>query len=130
MALSQARSKRKKTGGRYRASGKKRARELGSGMLEVRPGERKIRKVKTFGNKIKLRAIKLKEANVLNLKTGKFEKSEIVQVKENKANPHFVRRNTMTKGALIETKAGVARITSRPGQEGVINAVLLPKDEQ
>jgi len=29
----------------------------------------------------------------------------------------------LTKGALIETEIGLARVTSRPGQDGVVNAV-------
>ncbi|HJJ40868.1 MAG TPA: 30S ribosomal protein S8e, partial [Methanocorpusculum sp.] len=33
--------------------------------------------------------------------------------------------NLMTKGAVISTDLGKARIVSRPGQDGVINAVLI-----
>ncbi len=54
-------------------------------------------------------------------------KTEIITVKENSANIHYVRRNIMNKGAIIDTKLGKAKITSRPGQNGVIQAVLLPK---
>jgi small subunit ribosomal protein S8e len=36
-----------------------------------------------------------------------------------------VRQNIVTRGAVIETEAGRARVTSRPGQHGVINAVLI-----
>jgi small subunit ribosomal protein S8e len=36
-----------------------------------------------------------------------------------------VRRNIVTKGAIIETDAGQARVVSRPGQDGQVNAVLL-----
>jgi small subunit ribosomal protein S8e len=35
------------------------------------------------------------------------------------------RRAIITKGAIIETSKGNARVTSRPGQCGIINAVLL-----
>ncbi|HNJ81368.1 MAG TPA: 30S ribosomal protein S8e, partial [Methanoregulaceae archaeon] len=31
----------------------------------------------------------------------------------------------LTKGAVIRTEMGRARIISRPGQDGVINAILL-----
>ena len=44
---------------------------------------------------------------------------------ENKANPNYVRRNIITKGAIVETSAGKAKVTSRPGQDGVINGVLI-----
>jgi small subunit ribosomal protein S8e len=48
-------------------------------------------------------------------------------VVENPANPHYVRRNILTKGAIVETEFGKARIISRPGQHGVINGVLVKK---
>ena len=51
----------------------------------------------------------------------------IDNVQENQANPHFVRRNTMTKGALIKTEIGTAKMINRPGQEGFINALLVKK---
>jgi ribosomal protein S8E len=51
--------------------------------------------------------------------------SAIETVVENTASGHYVRRNIITKGAVIKTAAGNARVTSRPGQDGVINAVLI-----
>ncbi|PIN87382.1 30S ribosomal protein S8e, partial [Candidatus Woesearchaeota archaeon CG10_big_fil_rev_8_21_14_0_10_32_24] len=56
---------------------------------------------------------------------GKTQKTVIVTVVENPSNPHLVRRNILTKGAVVETKMGKARITSRPGQEGTLNGVLI-----
>ncbi len=50
---------------------------------------------------------------------------KIETVVENVANPNFVRRNLLTKGAIVRTEIGNAKITSRPGQDGVINAVLI-----
>ena len=50
---------------------------------------------------------------------------DILDVVENKANPNFVRRNIITKGAIVETSKGNAKVTSRPGQSGVISGVLL-----
>lgn len=129
MALTQGRPKRKKTGGKYIPYRGKRLFELGHEMLEIKMGEKKISKVRGVGGKIKLRALRLKEANVFNPDTKKFSKSEIITVKENPANPHFVRRNIITKGAVIETKLGLVRVVNRPGQEGAINAVLLSKKE-
>jgi small subunit ribosomal protein S8e len=37
-----------------------------------------------------------------------------------------MRRNIITKGAVIKTELGDAKVTNRPGQDGLINAVLLP----
>ena len=52
-------------------------------------------------------------------------KAKIEIVTANPANRHYVRRNIMTKGTIIKTDKGDARVTSRPGQDGVINAVLI-----
>ena len=46
-------------------------------------------------------------------------------VLENPANRHYVRRNIITKGTIVDTEKGKAIITSKPGQEGCINAKLL-----
>ena len=64
-------------------------------------------------------------ANVYDPKSKKTIRSKIVTVKENPANPHYVQRNIMNRGTVVETEKGLAKITSRPGQDGVINAVLL-----
>ncbi|MBD3310777.1 30S ribosomal protein S8e, partial [Candidatus Woesearchaeota archaeon] len=80
-------------------------------------------KVKAGGNKQRL--LQADVANVLDPKTQKCQKSKIKTIMESPANRHFVRRNIMTKGTIIETEAGKARITSRPGQDGTVNAVLV-----
>jgi small subunit ribosomal protein S8e len=46
-------------------------------------------------------------------------------VKSNPANPFFARRNITTKGAVVETEIGDAVVTSRPGQDGLVNAKLI-----
>jgi small subunit ribosomal protein S8e len=56
---------------------------------------------------------------------GETKKVKIEKVEENGANPNYVRRNLLTKGAIIKTEIGRARIMSRPGQDGIINALLL-----
>jgi small subunit ribosomal protein S8e len=53
--------------------------------------------------------------------------AKIITVVQNQANPHFVRRNIMTKGAVVKTDIGLVRITSRPGQDGTLNGVLVKK---
>ena len=57
--------------------------------------------------------------------SGKTSMASITNVVENPSNPNFVRRNILTKSAIIETDKGLVRITSRPGQDGVINGVLI-----
>ena len=53
----------------------------------------------------------------------------IENVVSNAANLNYVRRNVITKGAIIDTSEGRARVTSRPGQTGQVNAVLVGEDE-
>ena len=55
---------------------------------------------------------------------------KIIDVIENPANPHFVRRGIITKGTTIETELGLARVTSRPSQHAVVSAVLLEKEKK
>jgi len=78
-----------------------------------------------MGNTSKTRALTVKNANVTD-KKGKIAKYEIVSVKTNDANRLFARSNVSTKGAVIRVKVDgaekLARITNRPGQEGVVNA--------
>lgn len=125
MALWHLRSKRKPTGGRYHRVRKKRKNDQGSLPTETKIGEMQVRKNKVTGGTIKLQLSSAKMVNLADPKTGKIKKVKVVSVKENEANPHFVRRNIVTKGAVIETEAGPARVSSRPGQDGIVNAILL-----
>ena len=68
--------------------------------------------------------IAVKKINVAD-KQGKTTSTDILNVIENPANPNLVRRNIITKGTVVETKLGKVKITSRPGQEGSVNGVLI-----
>jgi small subunit ribosomal protein S8e len=59
--------------------------------------------------------------------SGKATKSRIVRVKKSPANRDYERRGVITKGAVLETEAGEAVVTSRPTADGVVNAVLTSK---
>jgi small subunit ribosomal protein S8e len=72
-----------------------------------------------------VRALRTLYATVADRGTGTVTRAKIQTVEQNTANPNYVRRNLLTKGAIIRTDAGRARIVSRPGQDGVINAVLI-----
>ncbi|MCD6237159.1 MAG: 30S ribosomal protein S8e [Thermoplasmata archaeon] len=124
MAIWQGRSKRSITGRIIRAHRGKKKREIGREQLITTLGETRIKKIRTTGGNEKVRLLSVNVAYVTD-KTGKTSKTEILGVIENPANPHYVRRNIITKGAIIETKLGKARVTSRPGQQGQINAVLI-----
>ncbi len=127
MAIWQGRSVRKITGGRYKPFRKKRKFELGREPAETKVGKVRAKVIRVRGGNIKVRLFEAQYANVVDPKTGKSQKVEIKKVVENQANPHYVRRNIITKGAIILTELGEARVTSRPGQDGTVNAVLLDK---
>jgi len=116
-------STRKRTGGRLRPSHKKKKHELGREPTETTVGETKLRVLDARGNTEKVRALSTDVASVAA--DGETVQADIEDVVENDANPNYVRRNIITKGALIETSEGLARVTSRPGQTGNVNAVLV-----
>jgi small subunit ribosomal protein S8e len=119
------RANRKETGKKYVANRKKRKFNLSGIPAYTKIGEKSIRKVRIIGGSIKAKTLAEKVVNLFNPKTNRCEKASIKTVTANPANRHFIRRNILTKGSIIDTDKGKARITSRPGQEGAINAVLI-----
>ena len=69
----------------------------------------------------------LKTIDFVNLAApgSKVKKSKIVKVLENPTNNDYQRRGVITKGAILETQEGKCRVVSRPGQDGVVNAILI-----
>ena len=120
----QGESVRKVTGGRRRPAQMKRRAEIGLAPADTHIGEDRRRIIRTYGGNDKVRALRATFANVTGAK-GETRKVKIEKVDENTANPNYVRRNLLTKGAIIKTEIGRARIMSRPGQDGIINALLL-----
>ncbi len=117
------RSTRKRTGGRRRPVRGRRKHEIGSEPTETTVGELKLKTVATRGNEEKTRALQTNVATVAD--GGETMQATITDVVENPANPNYARRNIITKGAIVQTDAGQARVTSRPGQSGQVNAVLI-----
>ena len=114
---------RKRTGGRLKHFRNRRKSELGRLPTETQVGEPRFRTVDVRGNGTKTRALATNVATV-NV-GGEAREATIEAVVENDANPNYVRRNIVTKGAVIETSEGTARVTSRPGQTGQVSAVLI-----
>lgn len=125
MALWQGLSTRKHTGGRLKSHRKKRKHEMGREQTETKIGGRRAKAIRVRGGDSKIRLLVAENANVINPKTRETKKCKILGVVENPANPHFVRRNIITKGALIKTEIGNARVVSRPGQDGNVTALLI-----
>lgn len=121
--------KRKPSGGKKRAYRSKRKFEEGAFPVETILGDSKRKVDRGRGGNVKIKVLSEKYACVTDLKTGKTEKAEILRIVKNPANVDYDRRGVITKGAIIETSLGLARVTSRPGQNGVINAVLIGEEE-
>ncbi|MBR9682953.1 30S ribosomal protein S8e [Candidatus Woesearchaeota archaeon] len=124
MARTQLRSKRKASSGRYHPARSKRKSELARLPTLTHLAEKRTKQFRVQGGNIRQALLSVKEASITD-KKGKTQKTEILNVLENPANPNLVRRNILTKGTIIETKLGKAKVTSRPGQEGTLNAVLI-----
>ena len=121
----QGRSLKKPSGGRIWASRNKRKREMGREFIEPKIGQTKCIRMRTFGGGEKMNLLHTDIANVMDPKTGRAKKVKIITVVQNPADMHFVRRNIMTKGAIIDTELGKAKVTNRPGQVGTVDAVLI-----
>ncbi len=123
MSIRHDRSKTKKTGGKTRRYRKSRKYDLGSEFSSPSLGETKTEKKDSRGNTEKNVVREESHANIpVN---GEVKNVEIDTVVDNPANDNYVRRSLLTKGTIIQTSEGKARITSRPGQEGVVNAELV-----
>ena len=89
----------------------------------------KRKKIRTKGGGRKIRLFEAAYANIFIAEEKTFKKAKILRVVENAANREFKRRGIITRGAVIETEIGLAKVLSRPGQDGVINAVLIKSEE-
>ncbi|MEE3083299.1 MAG: 30S ribosomal protein S8e [Candidatus Thermoplasmatota archaeon] len=121
-------SRRKPTGGRLKRPNRyrgKRRTEIASEKQSTMIGDSNRKLYRKRSGSQTVRVLYDNQVNVADKKTGKVVKATLQSVSENAADPNFVRRNIMTKGAVVETDMGKVRITSRPGSHGVINGVLI-----
>ena len=116
---------RKPTGGIIHIARKKRKYELGS--LPVYTKIEKDKKVvkRTKGGKFKIKSYSLEFANVLDKKTNQTKKVKILDVIEHLDNPLLTRGKIITKGCVIKTEIGNAKVTSKPSRHGVVNALKI-----
>ena len=125
MALWQGKPNKKSTGGRLVPSKGKRKFEIGREKQFTRLGKQSLKQYRTCGGNVKVGMLAAEYANVVDKKTNTVKKVKITNVKTNPADPNYVQRNIINKGATIETEIGTAVVTSRPGQDGAVNAVLV-----
>jgi len=125
MARSQSRSKRKYTGKKYKQNKKKRKSELERPPIHTEIGPEKKKKQRVMGGNEKIKLFSSPFINVTDPTSNKTQKVKILGFESNEASKDLNRRHILTKGAIVETEKGKAKITSRPGQHGLLNGVLI-----
>ncbi len=126
MAIWQGKSNRKPTGGRRVPSANKRKFEIGREKQYTKIGAESLKQYRSTGGNVKVGMLAAEYANVVDKQNGTVTKMKIVNVSANSADPNYVQRNILNKGATIDLEGGQkAVVTSRPGQDGAVNAVLL-----
>jgi small subunit ribosomal protein S8e len=136
MAEWHLKSKRKKTGGKRKSAercDKKLAWKGGYAAHTIisKKDKDEAREKRTLGGNTKRKVVEAIHANVAMPAEKKNIKAQIITVEENSANREFARRNVITKGAIIKVKAEgkeiTAKVSSRPGQDGTVNAIAVEK---
>ncbi len=92
------------------------------------PNEPIIGEEVTVTRKVRGKNLKtsIKTIDFVNLAiNSEVKKVKIIRVLENATNNDYQRRGVISKGAVLETKEGKCRVVSRPGQHGVVNAILV-----
>jgi small subunit ribosomal protein S8e len=116
---------KKITGGRYHKPRKKKLHEKDGNPRVVKLGETKKKKLRMVGGKFKTVMLTANIVSVMDKKKKKSKKSKIVNVLETPNNKFLAKQNIISKGTIIETELGKAKVTNRPSQEGCVNAVLI-----
>ncbi|MFA5108110.1 MAG: 30S ribosomal protein S8e [Candidatus Micrarchaeia archaeon] len=113
------------TGGKRKSMEGKKLCYVGSPPTNAKVATKDTRVMKNARGNI--RKVKLKGALYMNVKgkDGKISKVKIKKVTDNPDNRHFTRQNILTKGAVVDTDAGPAKVTNRVGQDGVVNGILI-----
>jgi small subunit ribosomal protein S8e len=123
---SKSKSKASGSGGMRRTARDKRLAHYGGFFARTKlnkEGKEERKSFRVRGGSNKTAAAAVSYANLVTAQGSK--KTLIKNVLESPDNRHFARENIITKGTIIDTELGKARVTSRPGQDGVVNAVLL-----
>jgi len=113
----------KTTGGRRHPLRSRRKYEIDRFSTETLSGEQITVTRKVRGKNFKTG---IKTTNFVNLTVdSKSKRVKIVRVLENATNNDYQRRGVISKGAILETAEGKCKVVSRPGQHGVVNAILI-----
>mgnify|MGYP001472662715 CR=1 FL=1 len=121
-------SRRKPTGGRLKRPNRyrgKRRTEIASEKQFTTIGEPNRKVYRKRSGRKTVRVLSDEVINVNDPTKGKTMRAKLVTVVDSPADHNYVRRNILTKGAVVDTDKGNVRITSRPGKDGVLNGVLV-----
>ncbi|MBR9705000.1 30S ribosomal protein S8e [Candidatus Pacearchaeota archaeon] len=116
---------RKITGGKYRYFAKKKKYANRGIPRIVKLKEKKKKTLRVMGGNLKPVLLSENFANVMDPKTKKAKKAKITNVLETPSSRFLARQNVLVKSAIIETELGKAKITNRPSQESMVQAVLV-----
>ena len=111
------------TGGRRRPLRSRKKHETNRFPNEALVGEQITVTRKVRGKNVKTAIKTIDTVNLLI--DSKAKRVKILKVLENATNNDYQRRGIISKGAILETAEGKCRVMSRPGQHGVVNAVLI-----
>jgi small subunit ribosomal protein S8e len=125
MGVWHRRSSRTNTGARIRKFRSKRKHQLGRTPTETLMGDAKRRLIDSRSKSKKMPALRINYVNVTDPSKNETHRAELLDVEKNEANMDYQRRKVITRGTIIKTSKGRAKVTSRPGQNGIINAVLV-----
>ena len=112
------------TGGKRYPLRTRRKYEIDRYPVETLSGQHETITRKVRGNNSKT---SLKTTDFVNLAVPgqKVKKTKILKVLKNPSNNDYERRGVISKGAILETQDGKCKVVSRPGQTGIVNAILI-----
>ncbi|MGB9727185.1 MAG: 30S ribosomal protein S8e [Nitrososphaeria archaeon] len=119
--------KRKPTGGVRVPNRGRRAYEQHGYPVDTKVGQEERFLKRCKGGCYKVKCVATSYANVVDPVSKQARKVKILKLLLNPASKDLTRRGVITKGALLETELGQAKVTSRPGQDGIVNAVLVKR---
>ena len=125
MANTHYRSRRTSTGKKLRKNRKKRKYELAFPPIETKSGTERKKSVRTRGGNKKLKLFNSDKINVVDPKTHKVKSTKIKRVELSPSSIDYNRRSIITKGTILDTEVGFVKVTSRPGQHGVLNGIIV-----
>ncbi len=125
MGVWHTRSKSTASGGRLKQRRSRKKFELGRTPTETVMGKTVLKTIDSTGRYKKTPAMRIDYVNVTDPKKNQTFRAELLDVEKNPANIDYQRRKVITRVTIIKTSKGRARVTSRPGQNGILNAVLI-----